>query len=75
MYSSYKWKSLFTRICRIFKSLNVDNLFIYDNNDINWEYPEENLTNWIKSGFVKIINYRGKKRAFLDMMNHCYKVN
>ena len=58
-----------------YKALNVDNIFLYDNNDINGENLDEVLSNYISLGFVKIINFRGKKRALFDMMNHCYKTN
>ena len=58
-----------------YKTFKVDNIFLYDNNDINGEYIDEVLNNSVKSGFVKIINFRGMKRALYDMMNHCYKTN
>ena len=43
-----------------YKKYGVDKIFIYDNNDENDERFETVLSDYIKSGFVKIINYRNK---------------
>ena len=58
-----------------YKSYNVDNIFLYDNNDINGEHFEEVINDYVKSGYVKIINFRGKKNVFYKMLNDCYKRN
>ena len=50
----------------------IDTIFLYDNNDINGEKFEEVINNYIIKGFVKLINYRGKIRALMEMMNDCY---
>jgi len=42
-------------------SIGIDNIIICDNNDIDGEKIEDILYNFINNGFVKIINYRGKK--------------
>ena len=53
----------------------VDKIFIYDNNDIYDEKFEEIISNYIKNGLVEIINFRGKERAQIEMMNDCYTKN
>ena len=58
-----------------YKNYGVDKIYLYDNNNINGEHFEEVIDDFIKSGFVEIINFRGKNRALYDMMNDCYKKN
>ena len=41
--------------------IGVDNIILCDNNDLDGESFEYILKNFINSGFVKILNYRGKK--------------
>ena len=60
---------------RHYKKYNIDKIFIYDNNDINGEKFEDVINDYIKSNYVKIIDFRGKKRAILEMMNNCYQKN
>lgn len=58
-----------------YKRYGVDKIFIYDNNDLNGENFEEVLYDYIKKNFVEIIDYRGKYKIQLDVLNHCYKKN
>jgi len=58
-----------------YKSYKVDKIFLYDNNDIDGEHFEEVINDYVESGYVKIINFRGKKQALFEMMNDCYKTN
>ena len=58
-----------------YKYYGVDKIYLYDNNNIDGEHFEEVINDFIKSGFVDIINFRGKTRALFTMMNHCYKNN
>ena len=58
-----------------YRSYNVDKIFLYDNNDIDGEHLEFVISNYVQSGFVEIINFRGKIKALYDMMNDCYKKN
>ena len=53
----------------------IDKIFIYDNNDENGENFEEVLFDYIKSGFVKIINYRNQLKIQMKAFTHCYKRN
>jgi len=58
-----------------YKNLDVDKIFIYDNNDILGEKFEEVIKDYIDSGYVEILNWRGKKKQILNIMNDCYKKN
>ena len=58
-----------------YKNYGVDKIFLYDNNDLDGEYFEQEINEYINDKFVEIINFRGKKRALLLMMNDCYKKN
>ncbi len=42
--------------------LGIDNIIICDNNDLDGEHTEFILNDFIKSGFIKILNYRGKRK-------------
>ena len=43
-----------------YKLLGVKKIFLYDNNEINGEKFEDVIQNEVNSGFIKIINIRGK---------------
>ena len=58
-----------------YKKYGVDIIFLYDNNDIDGERFETVIGDYIESGFVKILNWRGEKRAIFKIMNNCYKNN
>ena len=53
----------------------VDKIFIYDNNDDSDESFADVLFDYIKSGFVEIINFRNKTKIQLKAFNHCYQLN
>jgi ABC-type branched-subunit amino acid transport system substrate-binding protein len=44
-----------------YKNMGVDKIYLYDNNNIDGEHFEEVIDNYIKSGFVEIVDCRGKK--------------
>jgi hypothetical protein len=51
-------------------------IFIYksiSNNDINGERFEDKIEDYIKKGFVKLLNWRGKKTIQSKAINNCYK--
>jgi hypothetical protein len=58
-----------------YKNYGVDKIFIYDNNDLDGEVFQQEIDNYIKDNFVEIINFRGKKRPQLDIMNDCFIKN
>lgn len=55
-----------------YKKLNVNKIFLYDNNDINGEHFENILSNYTKLNYVEIYNYRGKYKPQFQAYNHCY---
>ena len=55
-----------------YKALHFDTIFIYDNNDPDGERFEDVIGDYIYSGFVKIIDYRGKKQVQLMAYQNCY---
>ena len=55
-----------------YKNLGVDKIFLYDNNDKNGENFEDVLSEYIKEGFIEILNYRGKIAPQLKVFEHCY---
>ena len=56
-----------------YKKYGIDKIYIYDNNDINGEKFEDVINDYIKSGFVEIIDYHGVKQPQLPAYNDCYK--
>jgi hypothetical protein len=58
-----------------YKKYGVDKIFLYDNNDINGEKLEEVINDYVKNGFVEILNWRGEKQAIYKIMNNCYQTN
>ena len=58
-----------------YKKFGIDKIFLYDNNDNDGENFDIVLDDYIKSGFVEIINYRGKEKIQYSAFNHCYRGN
>ena len=58
-----------------YKALGIDKIFLYDNNDINGENFEDMLSEYIKDGFIKIFNRRGKIHPQFNIYRECYKKN
>jgi len=58
-----------------YKKYGVDKIFLYDNNNIDGEKFEEVINDYIKIGFVEIINRRGKASIQMESLNDCYKKN
>lgn len=58
-----------------YKKLGVTNIILYDNNDINGEKFEDAIGDYINSGYVKLVNYRGKKACQLEAYADCYNTN
>lgn len=56
-----------------YNKLGVDKLYIYDNNDINEESFYSVISDYVKSNYVKIMNYRGMNKIQKSSMNDCYK--
>jgi len=58
-----------------YKKYGVDKIYLYDNNDINGEKLEDVIDEYVKNGFVEILNWRGQKQALYKIMNNCYQTN
>ena len=58
-----------------YENYGVDKIFLYDNNDIDGEKFEEVINDYIKKGFVDVLNWRGKYQAMMPIMNDCYNQN
>ena len=55
-----------------YQKLGIDQIFLYDNNDKGGERFQKVVHDYITTGFVKLYNWRGKKRKQLEILNHCY---
>ena len=53
-------------------NFGVDKIFIYDNNNIDGEKIEDIVLDYINSGIVEVVDFRGKEKAQIKIMNHCY---
>ena len=53
----------------------VDKIYLYDNNNSDGEKHNEVINDYIKSGFVENLDWRGKPDEPLSMMNDCYQKN
>ena len=58
-----------------YENYGIDKIFLYDNNDLNGENFEDIIGNYIKDGFVELINFKGISTAQLNVYNNCYKSN
>ena len=58
-----------------YKKYGVDKIFLYDNNNIDGEKFEEVINDYIKKGFVDVLNWRGKVNPQMEFLNDCYQKN
>jgi hypothetical protein len=58
-----------------YKNYNLDKIFIYDNNEINGEKFDEVIGDYISSGFVEIVDVRGKIAYQIKAFQECMKKN
>ena len=58
-----------------YKKLGVDKIFLYDNNDKNNEKFEDIIKDYIHTGFVQILDWRGIERPHFKAINDCYLNN
>jgi len=54
------------------KALGFNKIFLYDNNDIDGETFDQVINDYIKSGFVEIINIRGLSNQQIKCYNDFY---
>ena len=55
-----------------YKNLGVTHIRIYDNNDPDGEHFEDVIGDYVKSGFVDIVDVRGQKVIQLKCYTECY---
>ena len=58
-----------------YKGLHFDRIIVYDNNDPEGERFEDVIGDYIASGFVEIVDFRGRKVAQLKAYDDCYAKN
>lgn len=69
-----KQENLYLRdFVEYYKKAGVDNIVMYDNNDVNGEYPQQVIGDYIANGFVIYKDARGKHRYQLDAYTQCYE--
>ena len=56
-----------------YQNYGISKVYLHDNNDVNGEKFEDVIDDYIKSGFVEVENWRGKRKVQFKMMNDCYK--
>lgn len=54
-------------------NMGVSNIILYDNNDVDGEYPQQVIGDYINSGFVIYKNARGLYRYQVEAYNLCYE--
>ena len=58
-----------------YKNYGIDKIFLYDNNDINDETFDDIIKDYIDRGYVKILNWRGRKKTGYSLRSNCYTEN
>jgi hypothetical protein len=58
---------------KYYHDMGITKIVLYDNNDVNGEYPQQVIGDYIASGFVDYKNARGKYRHQIEAYNQCYK--
>lgn len=57
--------------------MDVDKIYLYDNNDINGERFEQVIDDYTNNKFVELIDWRGVKGSsvYYRILNSCYQNN
>ena len=58
-----------------YKNYGIDKIFLYDNNNINGEYFDDIIIEYINQDFVEIKNWRGIKSPQMRIYYDCYNKN
>ena len=56
-----------------YKNYDIDKIYIFDNNDKDGEKFEDVIDDYIKNGFVELIDYKEIPQPQLKSYNDCYK--
>ncbi len=68
-----KWENHYIREwVEYYKNLGISKIFLYDNNDIDGERFEDEISDFIKNNFIEIINYRGKYSDKYNLQSKAY---
>ena len=60
---------------KYYENYEIDQIILYDNNEINGEKFEDAIKDYIDKGFVKLIDWRGRNKSMIRVWNHCYLNN
>lgn len=70
-----KQENLYLRdFVEYYKNIGFTNILLYDNNDLEGEYPQQVIGDYISEGFVIYVDVRGKYRYQLDAYTECYQI-
>lgn len=58
-----------------YQKYGVDKIFLYDNNNLDGEYFQKIINEYINQNFVEIKNWRGIKSPQMMIYNDCYNQN
>jgi len=58
-----------------YENYGVDKIFLYDNNKKDGERFEDVIGDYIKKGFVDLLDWRGRDQPIFPIMNDCYNKN
>ena len=58
-----------------YQKMEVDKIFLYDNNNPDEEKFDEVISDYMDSGYVKVIDFRGIERAQHRAYKECYENN
>ena len=58
-----------------YENYEIDQIILYDNNEIDGERFEEVIKDYIDKGLVKLIDWRGRNRSMIRVWNDCYLNN
>lgn len=66
-----------TEFVEHYNNYGIDKIYLYDNNDVDGEYFQDKIKNFIDNGFVEIINWRGITGGltYYKIMDNCYQMH
>ena len=68
LYTLGKQENLYIReFVKHYEKYGVDQIYLYDNNEIKSEKFEEVINDYIEKGIVEIINFREKRGQYIEL--------
>ena len=55
-----------------YKQIGVDKIYIYDNNDVDYEPLYDRIKEFVDNNFVEIIDVKGGKNLQIPTYIHCW---